>query len=92
MAPSPQTRQDGQQGHDRPLKQGTVTSNKMAKTIVVEVERLVQHALYGKFQRKSTKLYAHDEKGEASIGESFGSPSMIVIFRLRAASSRICRE
>jgi small subunit ribosomal protein S17 len=71
MSSTPTSPQDGAkaQGHDRPLKQGKVTSNKMAKTIVVEVERLVQHALYGKYQRKSTKLYAHDENGEASIGD-----------------------
>jgi small subunit ribosomal protein S17 len=64
--------------HGRPQRQGVVTSNKMAKTIVVEVERLVRHPIYGKFVRRSTKLYAHDEKSEAAMGDvvdiEFGKP------------------
>lgn len=48
---------------------GTVTSNKMAKTITVAVERKVKHPIYGKFVKKTTKFHAHDEKNEASIGD-----------------------
>lgn len=47
---------------------GRVVSNKMQKTIVVEVERRVKHPLYGKFIRRRTKLHAHDEKQVCEIG------------------------
>lgn len=47
---------------------GKVVSNKMTKTIVVEVERLVKHPLYGKFIRRRTKLHAHDENEVCNIG------------------------
>ncbi len=47
---------------------GKVVSNKMTKTIVVEVERQVKHPLYGKFIRRRTKLHAHDEKEVCNIG------------------------
>lgn len=49
---------------------GKVSSNKMNKSIVVEVERFVKHPLYKKFIRRSKKLYAHDEKNEAGIGDT----------------------
>ena len=42
---------------------GRVVSNKMQKTIAVEIERLVKHPTYGKFIRRTTKLLAHDENG-----------------------------
>lgn len=48
---------------------GRVTSNKMAKTITVLVERQVKHPLYGKYVRKSTKLHAHDENNEGNEGD-----------------------
>lgn len=57
---------------DRNLRKtriGVVTSNKMAKTITVAVERKVKHPIYGKFVKKTTRFHAHDEKGEASIGD-----------------------
>jgi small subunit ribosomal protein S17 len=57
---------------DRNLRKtriGVVTSNKMAKTITVAVERKVKHPIYGKFVKKTTKFHAHDEKNEASIGD-----------------------
>ena len=47
-----------------------VTSNKMAKTITVAVERKVKHPMYGKFLKKTTKFQAHDEKNECSIGDT----------------------
>ena len=49
---------------------GRVVSTKMQKTIAVEIERLVRHAMYGKFIRRTTKLLAHDEKGEAKDGDT----------------------
>jgi small subunit ribosomal protein S17 len=48
---------------------GVVHSNKMNKTIVVTVERLVKHAQYGKYIKRTTKLYAHDEENQAGIGD-----------------------
>ena len=53
----------------RKTRIGVVTSNKMTKTITVEVERKVKHPIYGKFVKKTTKFHAHDEKNEASIGD-----------------------
>ena len=51
------------------LVTGRVVSNKMQKTIVVRVERQVIHPLYGKRLRRSTRLHAHDEKGECAVGD-----------------------
>ena len=48
---------------------GRVVSNKMDKSIVVLTERRVKHPLYGKFVSKSTKIHAHDENNECSIGD-----------------------
>ena len=49
---------------------GVVTSDKMSKSITVTVERRVRHAKYGKFVKMSTKYMAHDEKGEAHVGDT----------------------
>jgi small subunit ribosomal protein S17 len=54
---------------ERKVMRGTVTSNKMQKTVVVQVDRKVKHPLYEKFVSKRTKLYAHDENGEAKVGD-----------------------
>jgi small subunit ribosomal protein S17 len=48
---------------------GRVTSDKMDKTITVLVERLVKHPVYGKFIKRSTKLYAHDEQNQCHEGD-----------------------
>ncbi len=48
---------------------GRVVSTKMQKTITVEIERLIRHEAYGKFIRRTTKLLAHDEKGESHEGD-----------------------
>src|SRR5215470_17163595 len=48
---------------------GRVVSNKMQKTITIEIERLIRHAPYGKYIRRTTKLLAHDEKGECREGD-----------------------
>ena len=49
---------------------GRVVSNKMNKTISVEVERLVPHPMYGKYVKRTSKLMAHDEKNECTIGDT----------------------
>lgn len=48
---------------------GKVVSDKMDKSIVVLIERRVQHPLYGKLIRRSTKLHAHDENNTAKLGD-----------------------
>ena len=48
---------------------GFVVSNKMTKTIVVSVDRQYIHPKYGKRLKRTTKLHAHDEKGECAIGD-----------------------
>ena len=48
---------------------GRVVSNKMDKTVAVSIERLVKHAKYGKYIRRTTKLLAHDEKNECKEGD-----------------------
>lgn len=49
--------------------EGIVVSNKMDKTIVVRVERVVRHPLYGKVMRMHKKYHAHDESNEAREGD-----------------------
>lgn len=48
---------------------GRVVSDKMQKTITVLVERKVEHPLYKKYYFQRAKFYAHDEKGEAKVGD-----------------------
>jgi len=48
---------------------GKVVSDRMDKSIVVLIERRVQHPLYGKSIRRSTKLHAHDENNTAKTGD-----------------------
>lgn len=48
---------------------GTVVSNKMDKSITVLVERKVQHPLYGKIIRRSSRVHAHDEENSCNIGD-----------------------
>ncbi len=49
---------------------GIVVSNKMDKSIVVEVARKEKHPIYGKFVKKTTRFVAHDEKNECSEGDT----------------------
>ena len=49
--------------------EGRVVSNKMAKTVTVLLERQVQHPLYGKIVRRSSKVHAHDETSECKEGD-----------------------
>ncbi|MBD0331382.1 MAG: 30S ribosomal protein S17 [Chitinophagaceae bacterium] len=53
----------------RKTRIGVVTSNKMSKTITVEVERKVKHPIYGKFVKKTSRFHAHDEKNECNVGD-----------------------
>ena len=49
---------------------GVVVSNKMDKSIVVEIERREKHPIYGKFIKKTDRFMAHDEKNECNIGDT----------------------
>ncbi|WPX10147.1 30S ribosomal protein S17 [Caldicellulosiruptor danielii] len=53
----------------RKTRVGVVVSDKMDKTVVVAVERLVQHPLYKKTIKRTTKFKAHDENNECRIGD-----------------------
>lgn len=53
----------------RKVREGLVVSDKMDKTIVVEVEDRVKHGLYGKVIRRTSKLKAHDEQQAAGVGD-----------------------
>ena len=60
---------EGDRGYGRTLR-GVVLSNKMAKTISVEVVRTVRHGKYNKFIKKRARYYAHDERQEAGPGDT----------------------
>ncbi|MFO7998024.1 MAG: 30S ribosomal protein S17 [Bacteroidales bacterium] len=49
---------------------GLVVSNKMEKSIVVEVQRRVKHTMYGKFVKRTSRFMAHDEKNECNPGDT----------------------
>lgn len=48
---------------------GKVVSNKMDKTVVVEIENIVMHPLYKKSVRRTKKIKSHDERNECSVGD-----------------------
>src|SRR5215470_1119040 len=64
-APAEKTKTTG-----RRVLEGIVTRDKMAKTRRVEVERLVRHPKYGKFVKRRTVCYVHDEKNESHLGDT----------------------
>ncbi|MGC5077291.1 30S ribosomal protein S17 [Agrococcus sp. DT81.2] len=68
MATEQPTGEAAQRGY-RKSRIGYVVSDKMEKTVVVEVEDRVKHPLYGKVLRKSSKVKAHDEQNAAGIGD-----------------------
>ncbi len=54
----------------RKTRVGLVVSDKMEKTVVVSIERRVQHPVYGKMVRRTKRLKAHDEKNDAKTGDT----------------------
>ena len=56
--------------NSRKTRIGTVVSDKMDKTVVVSIERRVQHPVYGKMVRRTRRLKAHDEKNDAKTGDT----------------------
>lgn len=65
----------------RKVRRGYVVSDKMEKTITVEVEDRVKHPLYGKVVRRSSKVKAHDETNQAGVGD------LVVISETRPLSA-----
>ena len=53
----------------RKVREGLVVSDKMDKTVVVEVEDRVKHALYGKVMRRTSRLKVHDEANDCGVGD-----------------------
>jgi small subunit ribosomal protein S17 len=54
----------------RKTRVGVVVSDKMDKTVVVSIERRVQHPVYGKMVRRTKRLKAHDERNDAKTGDT----------------------
>lgn len=69
---------------ERKEKIGLVSSASMDKSIVVTVERRVQHPMYGKFVKKSSKFIAHDEGNTCNIGDK------VSIMETRPMSKKKC--
>jgi len=63
---------------------GKVISDRMSKTIVVQVERKVKHPLYGKYVRRFSKMYAHDEDNTCRVGD------LVLIQQARPLSKTKC--
>jgi len=63
---------------------GIVTSNAMDRSVVVSVERRIKHRIYGKYIKKTTKFFVHDEKNECNIGDR------ISIMETRPISKKKC--
>src|SRR3974390_1703875 len=82
MTTETQATPQAQQGERHELI-GKVTSAKMEKTIVVEVQRLVQHLKYRRVVRISKKFYAHDEKRQAKQGDTVSIVSTRPLSRLK---------
>lgn len=53
----------------RKIRVGLVVSDKMDKSIIVRIDRTIRHKVYGKTYKTSSRLYAHDEKNEAKVGD-----------------------
>ncbi|MBI5494357.1 MAG: 30S ribosomal protein S17 [Deltaproteobacteria bacterium] len=70
MVETPKTPESSTARRNKRTLVGVVTSDKMAKTITVEVTRLVKHATYGKYVRRRARFKAHDERSEAKMGDT----------------------
>jgi small subunit ribosomal protein S17 len=68
-AETPEVAETASQRPYRKVRRGYVVSDKMQKTIVVEVEDRVKHPLYGKVIRRTSKVKAHDEQNTAGVGD-----------------------
>ena len=73
---------DKHQRGNRKIRTGTVTSDRMDKTVAVEIVRTYQHPLYKKIVRRSTKILAHDEQNECNVGD------LVQVVEVRPVSRR----
>jgi small subunit ribosomal protein S17 len=72
---------------------GKVVSNKMAKSVIVTVERRVLHGMYGKQQRLTSRFMAHDENNEAKVGDTVAVvPSRPLSRRKRWVVTRVVQK
>jgi len=62
-------REEGAVESHRQIKLGRVVSNAMNKSVVVAVDRLVKHAVYGKTIRRTSKFMAHDDNNDCRVGD-----------------------
>lgn len=51
------------------ILKGRVIKNKMKKSVVVSITRMIKYPIYGKFVKRTTKLYIHDEKNSCNVGD-----------------------
>ena len=69
MSPRPPEQTEATTRGRRKVRTGTVVSDVMDKTVVVRIASQIRHPLYGKIVRRSTRLKAHDESGQAHVGD-----------------------
>jgi small subunit ribosomal protein S17 len=67
----------------RQEKVGVVVSNKMNKTVIVEVEKTITHRLYHRYQKRTSRFYAHDEANACQIGDQVRLVSTRPLSRLK---------
>ena len=67
--PEDEATEDAKRDNRRKVREGTVTSNAMNKTVVVAVIERVRHAKYSKTVQRTKKLYAHDETNDLRLGD-----------------------
>ena len=70
MADTQQRNAEAVERASRKTRVGLVVSDKMEKTVVVSIERRVQHPVYGKMVRRTKRFKAHDERNEAKTGDT----------------------
>ena len=70
MTETTENAQNGVSRASRKTRVGLVVSDKMEKTVVVSIERRVQHPVYGKMVRRTKRFKAHDERNEAKTGDT----------------------
>jgi small subunit ribosomal protein S17 len=68
---------------NRQEKVGVVVSNKMNKTVIVEVEKTVTHRLYHRYQKRTSRFYAHDEENVCGVGDQVRLVSTRPLSRLK---------
>ena len=84
VAEEPVTQGIGEQRGYRKTREGLVVSDKMDKTVVVEVEDRVKHPKYGKVLRRTKKYQAHDEQNQCGVGDRV----LLMETRPRSATKR----